>query len=129
MKDFVRSSAANVSYQSPSQERVTDNTEVDKLKKVKNQLQTELKVKSTSKITIELLDEGSASEARKNLFKGQIPAEYRLDYNKMFSEQSKTIYEKLIPEIMNRHINPSVTQLSDWLRSMHEHKKRPITKM
>ncbi|CAG8656967.1 3974_t:CDS:2, partial [Funneliformis mosseae] len=64
----VRSSAANVSYQPPSQELqegvMVNNTEVDKLKKVKNQLQTELKVKSTSKITIELLDEVSASEAR-----------------------------------------------------------------
>jgi hypothetical protein len=62
----------------------------------------------------------------KNLLKGQIPEEYRLDYGKTFSEQTAKIYEKLIPELkklMSGHYNPSVTQLSDWLRSMHKHKR------
>jgi hypothetical protein len=62
----------------------------------------------------------------KNLLKGQIPEEYRLDYGKTFSEQTAKIYEKLIPELkklMSGHYNPSVIQLSDWLRSMHKHKR------
>ncbi|GBC01680.1 hypothetical protein RclHR1_42930001 [Rhizophagus clarus] len=74
-------------------------------------------------------DEVAASAARdeiKNLLKGQIPEEYRLDYGKTFSEQIAKIYEKLIPELkrlMSGHYNPSVTQLSNWLRSIHKHKK------
>ncbi|CAB4423968.1 unnamed protein product [Rhizophagus irregularis] len=74
-------------------------------------------------------DEVAAVDARaemKNLLKGQIPEEYRLDYGKTFSEQTAKIYEKLIPELkklMSGHYNPSVTQLSDWLRSMHKHKR------
>ncbi|CAB5096418.1 unnamed protein product [Rhizophagus irregularis] len=74
-------------------------------------------------------DEVAATDARaemKNLLKGQIPEEYRLDYGKTFSEQTAKIYEKLIPELkklMSGHYNPSVTQLSDWLRSMHKHKR------
>ncbi|UZO19024.1 uncharacterized protein OCT59_010329 [Rhizophagus irregularis] len=46
----------------------------------------------------------------KNLLKGQIPEEYRLDYGKTFSEQTAKIYEKLIPELkklMSGHYNPS----------------------
>ncbi|GET54907.1 hypothetical protein GLOIN_2v1838422 [Rhizophagus irregularis DAOM 181602=DAOM 197198] len=74
-------------------------------------------------------DEVAATDARaemKNLLKGQIPEEYRLDYGKTFSEQTAKIYEKLIPELkklMSGHYNPSVTQLSDWLRLMHKHKR------
>lgn len=62
----------------------------------------------------------------KNLMKGQIPQEYALDYDKTFSEQSEKIYGKLIPELkklMEGHFNPSVTQMSNWLRSMHKHKR------
>ncbi|GET04677.1 hypothetical protein GLOIN_2v1786037 [Rhizophagus clarus] len=74
-------------------------------------------------------DEVAASAARnemKNLLKDQIPEEYRLDYGKTFSEQIAKIYEKLIPELkrlMSGHYNPSVTQLSNWLRSIHKHKR------
>src|SRR3954451_5798713 len=62
----------------------------------------------------------------KNLMKSQIPQEYALDYDKTFSEQSEKIYEKLISELkklMNGHFNPSVTQMSNWLRSIHKHKR------
>ena len=62
----------------------------------------------------------------KNLLKGQIPEDFRLDYNKTFSEQLNTVYEKLIPELkrmMEGNFNPSVTQLSNWLRSVHKHKR------
>ncbi|GBB93867.1 hypothetical protein RclHR1_22410001, partial [Rhizophagus clarus] len=58
-------------------------------------------------------DEVAASAARdemKNLLKGQIPEEYRLDYGKTFSEQIVKIYEKLISELkrlMSEHYNPS----------------------
>ncbi|GBC15453.2 hypothetical protein GLOIN_2v1789895 [Rhizophagus irregularis DAOM 181602=DAOM 197198] len=58
-------------------------------------------------------DEVAATDARaemKNLLKGQIPEEYRLDYGKTFSEQTAKIYEKLIPELkklMSGHYNPS----------------------
>ncbi|GBB89820.1 hypothetical protein RclHR1_16630005 [Rhizophagus clarus] len=64
-------------------------------------------------------DEVAASAARdemKNLLKGQIPEEYRLDYGKTFSEQTAKIYEKLIPELkrlMSGHYNLFVTQLSN----------------
>ena len=67
----------------------------------------------------------------KHLLKGQIPSEYQLDYDITFSEQSKTIYKKLIPELrrlMAGHFNPSVTQLSNWLRSIHKHKKDRLRK-
>lgn len=62
----------------------------------------------------------------KNLLKGQIPKEFRLDYEKTFTEQSETIYEKLIPELkrlMEGLFNPSVTQLLNWLRSVHKHRR------
>ena len=62
----------------------------------------------------------------KHLLKGQIPKEFRLDYDRTFSEQSNTIYEKLIPELkrlMEGNFNPSVTQLSNWLRSIHKHRR------
>ena len=62
----------------------------------------------------------------KNLLKGQIPKEYAIDYDKTFSEQSEKIYEKLIPELsklMSGHFNPSVTQMSNWLRSIHKHRR------
>ena len=62
----------------------------------------------------------------KYLLKGQIPEEFRLDYDRTFSEQSDKIYKKLIPELkrlMSGHYNPSVTQLSNWLRSIHKHKR------
>ena len=61
----------------------------------------------------------------KYLLKGQIPEEFRLDYDRTFSEQLDQIYKKLIPELkrlMSGHYNPSVTQLSNWLRSIHKHK-------
>jgi hypothetical protein len=67
----------------------------------------------------------------KNILKGQIPDEYALDYNKTFSEQSEKIFKKLIPELqrlMSDHFNPSVTQLSDWLRSTHKHKRDRMRK-
>jgi len=63
--------------------------------------------------------------------KSQIPEEYAIDYDKTFSEQSEKIYKKLIPELkklMSGHFNPSVTQLSDWLRSMHKHKRDRLRK-
>jgi len=62
----------------------------------------------------------------KYLLKGQIPEEFRLDYDRTFSEQSDKIYKKLIPELkrlMSGHYNLSVTQLSNWLRSIHKHKR------
>lgn len=52
----------------------------------------------------------------KNLLKGQIPDEFQLKYDLTFTEQSKTVYEKLIPELkrlMQGNFNPSVTQLSN----------------
>src|SRR5437762_812869 len=62
----------------------------------------------------------------KNLLKGQIPEDYALDYEKTFSEQSDKIYGKLIPELkklMSGHFNPSVTQMAEWLRSVHKHRR------
>ena len=62
----------------------------------------------------------------KNLLKGQIPAEFRLDYSITFSEQSNMVFEKLVPELkrlMEGHYNPSVTQLSNWLCALHKHRK------
>jgi len=50
----------------------------------------------------------------KNLLKRQIPNEYQLKYDLTFSEQTETVYGKLIPELkklMEGHFNPSVTQL------------------
>jgi hypothetical protein len=67
----------------------------------------------------------------KHIMKGQIPDEYAIDYGKTFSEQSEKIYKKLIPELkklMSGHFNPSVTQMSNWLRSMHKHKRDRIRK-
>src|ERR1043166_9817922 len=67
----------------------------------------------------------------KHLLKGQIPKEYQLDYEITFTEQSATIYEKLIPELrrlMAGHFNPSVTQLSNWLHSIHKHRRDRIQK-
>src|ERR1043165_8556462 len=67
----------------------------------------------------------------KHLLKGQIPKEYQLDYEIIFTEQSATIYEKLISELrrfMASHFNPSVTQLSNWLHSIHKHRRNRIQK-
>ena len=67
----------------------------------------------------------------KNLLKGQIPEEFQLNLNKTFSEQSDVVYKKLIPELkrmMSGHFNPSVTQLSDWLHSLHKHKRNRLQK-
>lgn len=63
--------------------------------------------------------------------KGQIPDEYAMDYDQTFSEQSEKIHKRLIPELkklMSGHFNPSVTQLTNWLRSMHKHKRDRIRK-
>jgi hypothetical protein len=63
--------------------------------------------------------------------KGQIPVEFRLDYNRTFSDQQSTIYEKLIPELkrlMEGVFNPSVTQLSNWLKSIHKHRRDRLRK-
>ncbi|CAG8484581.1 16102_t:CDS:2 [Funneliformis caledonium] len=46
-----------------------------------------------------LPDESNTTAEMKNLIKGQIPAEYQLNYEKMFSEQVTTIYENLILEL------------------------------
>ena len=67
----------------------------------------------------------------KHLLKGQIPREYQLDYDITFTEQSATVYEKLIPELkrlMAGHFNPSVTQLLNWLHSIHKHRRDRIRK-
>src|SRR3989337_2098519 len=67
----------------------------------------------------------------KHLLKGQIPREYQLDYDIIFTEQSATVYEKLILELrrlMAGHFNPSVTQLSNWLHSIHKHRRDRIRK-
>ena len=67
----------------------------------------------------------------KNILKGQIPDEYAIDYDKTFSEQSEKIFKKLIPELkklMSGHFNPSVTQMSNWLRSMHKHRRDRMRK-
>lgn len=68
----------------------------------------------------------------KHLLKGQIPKEYRLDYELTFSEQKTTIYEKLIPELKRlmegNNFNPSVTQLSNWLQSIHKHRRDRLRK-
>ena len=67
----------------------------------------------------------------KHLLKGQILREYQLDYDITFMEQSATVYEKLIPELrqlMAGHFNPSVTQLSNWLHSIHKHRRDRIRK-
>lgn len=67
----------------------------------------------------------------KNLLKGQIPNEYQLKYDLTFSEQTKTVYEKLIPELkklMEGLFNPSVTQLSNWLRAIHKHRRDRLRK-
>src|SRR5688572_10083605 len=62
----------------------------------------------------------------KNLLKDQIPEDYALDYDKTFTEQSDKIHKKLIPKLkklMSGHFDPSVTQLTEWLRSVHKHKR------
>ena len=67
----------------------------------------------------------------KNLLKGEVPKEFLLDYEKTFTEQLETIYEKLIPELkrlMQGNFKPSVTQLSNWLRSVHKHRRDRIRK-
>lgn len=67
----------------------------------------------------------------KNLLKGQIPEEFQLNYDLTFTEQSKTVYEKLIPKLkrlMQGHFDPSVTQLSNWLRSIHKHRRDRLRK-
>src|SRR5271166_5478073 len=68
----------------------------------------------------------------KHLLKDQIPKEYRLDYELTFSEQKTTIYEKLIPELKRlmegNNFNPSVTQLSNWLQSIHKHRRDRLRK-
>jgi hypothetical protein len=67
----------------------------------------------------------------KHLLKGQIPKEYQLDYDRTFQEQTTTVYEKLIPELkrlMAGNFNPSVTQLSNWLRSIHKHRRDRLRK-
>lgn len=67
----------------------------------------------------------------KNLLKGQIPAEYGLNYEMTFTEQSQNVYEKLIPELkrlMQGNYNPSVTQLSNWLRAFHKHRRDRLRK-
>ena len=67
----------------------------------------------------------------KKLLAGQIPNEYQLDYGLTFSEQSKKVYEKLIPELkrcMEGIYNPSVTQLSNWLQSIHKHRRDRLRK-
>ena len=67
----------------------------------------------------------------KNLMKGQIPAEFRLDYNRTFSDQQSTIYKKLIPELkrlMEGVFNPLMTQLSNWLKSIHKHRRDRLRK-
>jgi hypothetical protein len=67
----------------------------------------------------------------RHLLKGEIPVEYRLDYNKTFSEQNNTVYEKLIPELkrlMAGNYTPSVTQLSNWLRAIHKHRRDRLRK-
>ena len=67
----------------------------------------------------------------KNLLKGQIPNEYQLKYDLTFSEQTETVYGKLIPELkklMEGLFNPSVTQLSNWLRAIHKHRRDRLQK-
>src|SRR5581483_3412279 len=67
----------------------------------------------------------------KKLLEGQIPEEYQLDYSLTFSEQSKMVYEKLIPKLkrcMKGIYNPSVTQLSNWLQSIHKHRRDQMRK-
>ena len=49
-----------------------------------------------------------------------------MDCSITFSEQTDVVYEKLIPELkrlMKGHYNPSVTQLSNWLRAYHKHRR------
>ncbi|CAG8497273.1 10810_t:CDS:2 [Funneliformis mosseae] len=70
-------------------------------------------------------NETNAEKARiemKNLMKGQISAEYQLDYEKTFSEQSTTIYKKLIlklKRLMNRVFNPSIGALEKVNRRLY----------
>ena len=61
----------------------------------------------------------------KHLLKG-LPENCQLDYNQTFSGQVKKIHEILIPELkrmMAGHYNPSATQLTEWLRSIHKHRR------
>ncbi|CAG8570509.1 4306_t:CDS:2, partial [Funneliformis caledonium] len=80
------------------------------------------------------LNETNAEEARtkvKNLMKCQIPAKYQLDYEKTFSEQSTTVYEKLILELkrlIDRVFNPSVIQLSNWIKAIYKHRRDQLRK-
>ena len=57
----------------------------------------------------------------KNLMKG-ILAKYQLDYEKTFSEQTTTV------RLMKGVFNPSVTQLSNWLKSIHKHRRDRLRK-
>ncbi|RIA87432.1 hypothetical protein C1645_827806 [Glomus cerebriforme] len=64
-----------------------------------------------------LYEENKALQVQnETYFKGQIPDEYALDYDKTFVKQSDKIYKKLIPELkklMSGHYNLLVTQLSN----------------
>ncbi|RIA82088.1 hypothetical protein C1645_744031 [Glomus cerebriforme] len=99
-----------------------------KKKQYLNDLKKRLKSKERSP------DEANDIAARskmKHILKGQIPNEYALDYDKTFIEQADKIYKKLISELkklMSEYYNPSVTQLSNWLRSIHKHKRNRIRK-
>ena len=67
----------------------------------------------------------------KNLLKGQIPIEFRLNYNLTFFKQSEVEYEKLIPELkrlMKSHFKPFVTQLSNWLHAYYKHRRVQLRK-
>ena len=67
----------------------------------------------------------------KNLIKGQILNEYQLKYDLIFSEQTETVYGKLIPKLkklMEGLFNPSVTQLSNWLRAIHKYRRDQLRK-
>ncbi|CAG8673683.1 10587_t:CDS:2, partial [Funneliformis caledonium] len=110
--------------------------ENDKLMIESNELKAELtryrQYRVSRNIPSPIIDKRSASlnemnveKARtemKNLMKGQILAEYQLDYEKTFFEQSTTIYEKLIPELkrlMDEVFNPSTGALEKIDRRLH----------
>ncbi|RIA83186.1 hypothetical protein C1645_743249 [Glomus cerebriforme] len=106
--------------------------ETDKLYEENKALQERSKKRLKSKErSLDKANDIAARFKMKHILKGQIPDEYVLDYDKTFVKQSDKIYKKLIPKLkklISGHYNLSVTQLSNWLRLIHKHKRDRIRK-
>ena len=56
-----------------------------------------------------------------------LPQEYEMMYDKVFNNQeNKKIRQKLVPELLRAlrpRFNPSYSQLKEWLRALHKHRR------